>query len=355
MARRAARRALAAAFLLAAALAAAAGAAGEEPAGTFGETVEVPLVTLVVRVVDTWGNPILGLGPEDLRVRVGRRELPVLALDWVGAAEGPAAAPAPPAGDDAPDTGGPAAPTAAPGRLVVLFVQADLNPTRISGQLRLRPYTRELLGTLHPGDRVAVASFDSHLKLWQDFATDAAATHAAVDRAMVFTPEAPVAAADGPSLARHLDRAAARDAASPERALELLGSALAKLPGEKTVLFLGWGLGRFDSSGVRMTPDYRRAVRALAAARAAVFVLDVTSADAHSLAVGLESVAAATGGLYLSTYRLPGLATRTLARAISGHYVLTLDGAALGDRRGNVEVDLRRRLGTVLARTVELR
>ena len=42
------------------------------------------------------------------------------------------------------------------GRLVVVFVQADLQPSRISGQLRLRPHTEELLASLPPHDKVAV-------------------------------------------------------------------------------------------------------------------------------------------------------------------------------------------------------
>src|SRR4029079_2025937 len=75
------------------------------------------------------------------------------------------------------------------GQLLVFFVQADLNPTRISGQLRLRPYTRELLDRLAPEDRVAVVSYDSHLKLWLDFTRDRDAVYAALDRAMLWTEE----------------------------------------------------------------------------------------------------------------------------------------------------------------------
>src|SRR5262245_56832512 len=48
------------------------------------ESIDVALATLVVRVYDTWGNPILGLAPEDFRVRVGGRDVAVVALDWVG-------------------------------------------------------------------------------------------------------------------------------------------------------------------------------------------------------------------------------------------------------------------------------
>jgi hypothetical protein len=238
---------------------------------------------------------------------------------------------------------------------VVIFVQADLHATRISGQMRMRPYTRKLLATFHSGDRVAVVSFDSHLKLWQDFDTDLAATHEAIDVAMLYSHEVGVAPARPHSLARHFDFAAARGAASPERALELVARALEPLPGEKTLIFLGWGLGRYTRDGVHMTPAFGPAVRALRAARATVFVLDVTSADSHSLAVGLEGVAAATGGLYFSTYRLPDLAARTLAGAISGYYVLTLDRAALAAAEGTLRIDLQRNVGTVLTRPMTLR
>jgi hypothetical protein len=242
-----------------------------------------------------------------------------------------------------------------PGRLVVIFVQADLNATRISGQLRLRPYTRDLLATLHPDDRIAVVSFDSHLKLWQDFEADVEATHEAIDRAMLYSREWDVRRSRGASLARHFDFAAAKKAASPERALELTARALEPLPGEKMVIFLGWGLGRYGSTGVRMTPDYKPAVKALSAARASVFVLDVTSADYHSLEVGLQGVAEDTGGVYFSTFRLPGLATKSLARTISGYYVLTLDRSSLDEAEGRVRIDLRGKSGTVLARPTAVR
>jgi hypothetical protein len=290
---------------------------------------------------------------------VGKKDVPVVALDWIAAGEdsvaSPASAPAPAETAATAEDTATISPLGSPGRLVVFFVQADLNPTRISGQLRMRPYTRELLGTLHPGDRIAVVSYDSHLKLWQDFTPDREAVHAALDRAMLFSAEGEVAAGDPVSLASHLDSAAARKAASPERALEVMARALEPLPGEKMVIYLGWGLGRFGGGGVRMTPDYKPAVRALGAAKASVFVLDVTSADYHSLEVGLEGVAEATGGLYLKTFRLPNLATDTLARTISGYYVLTLDRSAVDAEDGQVRIDLREKRGTVLARPAALR
>jgi VWFA-related protein len=317
--------------------------------------IDVSLSTIVVRAVDTWGAPILNLRPEDFRVRAGKREIPVVAVDWISSEEpAPAASPAPQETTEEAEEVTVPAPRPA-GRLVVFFVQADLNPTRISGQLRLRLHTRGLLDALHPEDRMAVVSYDSHLKLRQDFTRDRDAVYAALDQGMLWGKE-PDIAPDGPeSLAGHFDFAAARRAASPERALEVTARAIEPFPGEKTMIFLGWGLGRFGGGGVDMVPAFAPAVRALAAARTSVFVLDVTSADGHSLEVGLQGVADATGGLYLKTFRLPGLATRTLARAISGYYVLTLDPPQLpekGGRSGHLEIELRDKRGTVLARPV---
>lgn len=356
----------AAAFLLAGLLLAGLGARGvaagsreEPPQEAFDDSITVALDTLVVRVVDPAGRPLLGLVPEDFRVRVRGREVPVLAVDWISSAEPwieTASEPSPPPSAGEPVVDDPAAPAPAPGKLVVFFVQADLHPSRITGQMRLRPYTRELLASLHPSDRVAVVSHDSHLKLRLDFTEDREAVHAAVDQAMIFTPEPEMAPGAPPSLAARFDFAEARRVASPERALEVTAHALADLPGEKTVIYLGWGLGRFGLGGVKMTPDYEPAVRALAKARASVFVLDVTSADYHSLEVGLQDVAEATGGTYASTFRLPGLATERIARAISGWYVLTFDREALaGLEPGRAKVELRGRRGEVLARPVTLR
>jgi VWFA-related protein len=320
-----------------------------------GETIDVSLSTIVVRVVDTWGAPVLDLKPEDFRVRAGKREIPVAAVDWISEEEPPLPAPAAPeAGETEAPAPAPSVPR--PASLVVFFVQADLNPTRISGQLRLRLHTRGLLDTLPPADRVAVVSYDSHLKLRQDFTRDHEKVYAALDRAMLYNPEDEVASEGPESLAAYFDTEAARRAASPERALELTARALAPFPGEKTLIFLGWGLGRFDGGGVSMVPAYRPAVRALAAAHASVFVLDVTSADAHSLEVGLQNVAEATGGVYLRTFRFPGLATQILAKAISGYYVITLDKAELDRVKGPLQIELRDgRRGTVIARPVTVR
>ncbi len=357
----------------------------EAPAATgdprFGDEISVRLVTVVVRVVDGAGDPVLGLAPGDFRVQVGRRVVPVAAVDWFATAAatpndthlgiaatigGPVAAPLP--ADLQPAPAQPLPPAAPAGKLVVFFVQADGNaPSRTRGHLRTLPFTRELLDALQPEDQVAVISFDSHLKLWQDFTRRHTAIPETIYQAIHYGGDPPVptgasaASAAGTasdagtvSLGAHFDAAAARRAASPERALAVTAEALSGLPGEKVVVFLAWGLGSFSSWGTRMTPAFAPAVRALTAARASVFVLDVTDADSHDLEAGLRGIADATGGTYDKTNLFPALAVRQLARTISGYYVLTLDAASLPAAGGEVEVALRGRRGTVLLRPTRM-
>ncbi len=334
-----------------------AGAAQEQPPEkSFEGEITVSLSTMVVRVVDTWGRPILGLKPEDFRVRLGKKDVPVVGLDWITAENPEPAAPPQPERtegivvEDAP------VPPPVPNRLLVFFVQTDLNPTRISGQLRLRRFTRELLDTLHPSDRVAVVSYDSHFKLWQDFTPDREAVHAAIDRAMLWSPEREVAPGDPVSLAAHLDPAEARKVASAEQALQVMARALQPLPGEKTVIYLGWGFGRFSTKeGPSLSTRHKPTMEALRNAKASVFVLDVTSADYHSLEIGLQSMASETGGMYFRTFRLPQLATQTLAQTISGYYVLSLDRSSFAGEDGQLDIGLRNnRQGIVLTRPAKL-
>jgi VWFA-related protein len=319
----------------------------------FGEEITVSLISMTVRAVDGRGRPITGLGPEDFRVRVGKKEIPVVGVDWFSSAE-PAPAVEVPRAEDAPT-----APIPEPrpaGKLVVFWVQADFDPSRVSGQLRLWPYIDEFIQTLHPADRMAVISYDSHLHLRQDFTQDLEAVHAAVYRGMLHGDSETGAGSGDVSLTGSFDVQAAVAAASPERALEVTAEALAGLPGEKIIVYLGWGLGRFGSFGVQMTPAFYPAVRALRRANIPVFVLDVTSADYHSLEVGLEAVAHATGGTYQKTHVLTGLATDFLAQAISGHYVITIDPDTVPRKGGPVTVELRdRKKGSVITRPLTLR
>ena len=87
-------------------------------------------------------------------------------------------------------------------------------------------------------------------------------------------------------------------AVDSDRALFLLGNALRPIPGPKSLILFGWGLGKLVGGRVVMGKRLRRRAARLEASRTSVFSLDITQADWHSLAVGLAKAADDTGGFY---------------------------------------------------------
>jgi VWFA-related protein len=233
----------------------------------------------------------------------------------------------------------------------VFFFQKDLESSRIVGLLQMLARARKLLDDLGEQDRVAIVSFDSHLKLWADFSADRERLRRVLDRSILFERVPLLSAEAEPSLVAHLAPGAGRRAASPESALLLLGEALRELPGSKSLVMFGWGMGRWSPGvGVFLESDYGPARRALVEGRVTVFALDVTSADSHTLEVGLEQVARDTGGFYVKTHVFPAQAVARLAHALSGHYVLTFTRPDFPRGEHAIDIALVGRKGTVLAR-----
>jgi VWFA-related protein len=314
----------------------------------FKDRVDVERVLLDVdaRVLDLHGGARPDLKPADFRVKVDGRLVPVESVHWIDAAL-PYAEGVPPA--EAAAVGAVPVP---PGRLIVFFFQKDLHPSRTPGLLRMIHEASRMLDTLKSGDRVAVASFDSHLKLWTDFTEDRESLRRGIEHSVLFEDRAPeIVEGPFPSLAATFDPTAARHAGTAEKGLLVLAEALRALPGAKSMVFFGWGLGRMSGSlGVRMEADYGPAAAALLDSRTTVFSLDVTNADHHSLDVGLKKVARDTGGFYARTHDFPTSAMNRLRHALLGHYVLVFERPALPRGTHRVEVDLVGLSGEVLAR-----
>jgi VWFA-related protein len=330
--------------LVSAALAAK-GAAQEAPHRLPG--VETARVVLEVRVTDSRGRPLPGLTPADFRLEVDGRSAAIESAVWV--AESPSVARVPPgaAASGAAFAGG--APS--PGRLVVLLFQKDFASSRLRGLMRGLGQAKELLAPLSPRDHVAVLTFDSHLRLHLDFTADLDAVRRILDESVLLRWPGPVEPSGVPSLAAHLDREEAREAASPEQALLALGRALQPIAGAKTVILFGYGLGRLTGGTVILHHDYGAARAALDRARASVFCLDVTDADWHSLEVGLQQVAEDTGGQYFKVHQTAGAALSRVAAALAGHYVLTFERPHGPRGEHRLRLTLARRGGTVLTRT----
>ena len=284
------------------------------------ETITVERILIDVRATDSNGEPIPNLEPKDFRVRIDGVPAKVESVEWIPESAGARELAA--LDRESAKTSLDVPPPQ--GRLLVFFFQTDFarERVRIAGQMKILPFADQLLESLEPEDRVAVVSFDSHLKFRLDFTDD----HEAISRAMreslsIDDPPRPPTV-PMPSLARALDDASLRKAVDSDRALFLLGNALLPIPGPKSLILFGWGLGKLSGGRVVMDQRYAIAQRALEASRTSVFSIDITQADWHSLSAGLAKAADDTGGFYAETFNFPQLAIERLQRVLEGHYEL---------------------------------
>jgi len=326
-------------WFVAALCAATAAALAQDARPRFQDTVSADRVVVDVHVIDNAGNPILGLSASDFTLHVDGRPVPIESLEWVPAGPPPVPAlPGLPEGRAAPSA---AALPAAAGRVIVLFFQNDYDFSRITGQMRMIRQALDFLRTCTPEDHLAVLSFDSHLKLRQDFTSDHEKLRHAIVRTLYADRTIDPAPGPDPSLAASLDFTAARRATLPEHALRVIGQGLGAIPGSKSLLYFGWGLGNFDSvMGLILDHNFTRALSALVGSHTSVFVLDVTTADSHSMQGGLESIADETGGFYVKTHVFPKLAMDKVSRAISGYYLLTFERPRLRRGRHSMSIHL---------------
>jgi VWFA-related protein len=317
----------------------------EQQRPRFTERVDVGRVLVDARVVDDHGAPIRDLGPDDFRVRIDGDDARVESALWVeGGAVNREGVPLPSTGLHG------AIETPRPGRLIVFLFQKDFEPSRLSGLMRMLIRARSFLNTFTPNDRVAVVSFDYHLKIWVDFTSDLDQVNRIFEHGILLERPGPIVEAPEPSLVARLAPAKAKKAYSMEQALLDLADALEPLPGAKSLVLVGHGWGRLSGSYLFFDKEYGPAVEAFQAGRVTVFALDTTQADGHTLEAGLMSVAEDTGGFFERTHLFPDRALDRLAGALAGHYVLFVDKpvAPIGYHR--IEVDLTRIKGTVMAK-----
>ena len=209
------------------------------------ERVDVARVIIDVRVVDDDGQPIRGLEPDDFEVRIDDEPVRVESAFWVGDEAG---------NDDS--SGAPIESTEIAGflepedrsQLIVFVVQKSLESSRALGLLRLLMHSERLLSRVTPADRVAVLSFDSHLKIWVDFTDDLERVGTVLADEIMFG-RPPVLEPQGElSLLTTLSQDAGRRTWEFQEALRLLGEALEPLPGSKSVVLIGYGFGQLTVS-----------------------------------------------------------------------------------------------------------
>ena len=317
------------------------------------EQITVERILVDARVTDDRGDPITGLKAADFKVRIDGRDAIVESIEWIpetAAARELASADA--AIEDVNTSLDQPAPH---GRLLIFFYQTDYerNASRLSGQMQTVVNANDWVEWLDSEDRVAVFSFDSHLKFRLDFTNNREHIKDAMQRALLTDEPPPPRMVPMPALAKRLDASEMRKAASPEAALIILANALRPIPGPKSIILFGWGLGRLTPTGVMMESKYVPARQALESARASVFSIDFTQADSHSLEVGLGQVAGDTGGFYAKTFHFPKIAVDRLRKTLAGHYELEVrkpDTKVRGVHTIEVDVPSQHR-ASVLARS----
>ena len=136
------------------------------------EHITVERIIVDARVTEDSGNPITGLKASDFRVRIDGKPAAVESSEWIPET----AAARELASIDAAiaDVNTSLDQPAPRGRLLIFFYQTDFarNSARAAGQMQTVVSANDWLDWLDPEDRVAVFSFDSHLKFRLDFTND---------------------------------------------------------------------------------------------------------------------------------------------------------------------------------------
>jgi VWFA-related protein len=299
----------------------------------FAERVDVARILIDARVVDDNGAPVRDLAPSDFAVTIDGHSAQVESIEWVGGRTSsvPLLLNAT-VSEQHPH---------APGRLIVFFVQKTLAASpAVTGRdlaalMRALQLTDPLFAALTPEDRVAVLSFDSHLRIWSDFTNDFNFVRTLLREKVSRQHPVNVAISPGASLVLRLSQTRSRTIYTMEEALQRIGNALEPLPGPKTVILFGYGFGKPDALNRPLADaaylpgflnhDYKNALAALVKARTSVFALDVTEAHHHALEVGFQAVATDTGGFFVRTSLFPDLAMNRVAGALAAHYILFVE------------------------------
>lgn len=232
------------------------------------------------------------------------------------------------------------------GRLIMLYFQGESgfqNRTFVN----VTRYFKQLLGKLEPQDRVAVASLDSHLKLHCDFTGDWEVVLKALENAAMRKPAKVLEPGKAPSVARHFDFDKARETHATDLALKLVADALVPVKGPKTLVYVGYGMGRIRfGPHVVMPLRYEKTLDALNKANLTVFAYGYAPNQQRQVLGGLRQVAWDTGGEYLGSMK-------DLVDSMKGYHLIEIQTDE-PIKRGKFKIRLRDQYGTFTYRMANL-
>ena len=310
----------------------------DEPQGEFGTEIDVTEVVLDVLVTDADGNVVIGLGKDDFVVEdqgevvdlssatfySNRRFVPSSRL----------------AATTETDDG-----LVPWDRYFVLFFHDDraANPGLLTRYTMdaARYASKWVREELLPNDHVAVVSFDSSLKIWQDFTRDKQSIEAAIaqvlkggrDPGTQWPSRIPGEEITGPSLLVNLPQG--KELRKQSRkiydALRLVGEATTTVTGRKNLIFISWGFGETRDYG-EWYPDpryYPGMIQTLNDQNVAVYAIDLVSTSAQGTLLdrgvnqSLSMLSDDTGGRYYYHFDTFAAPLQELNEENNGYYMLS--------------------------------
>lgn len=290
------------------------------------ERLDVDLVLVDATVTDSRGNQILGLEKDDFIVTEDGVQQELLSLDYftnrtlVNAREQDAAFQVERVRQE---------------RYFVLFFHEPGDPGAIRGWTsELRRATRAaekwIDGELQPRDLVAIAGYDTRLKVYADFTSDPAVLERALNDVVAFSQglrEVPRYAGDA-SIMRNIDvRAMINETGRVYDALELLSEALRPIGARKIMPLFSFGIGEAVRGTALLENQetyYQPMIQALNSANVTVEAMFMLRDVAfYAPEQTLSRMASETGGRYYKNFVSFETPLGQIENASSGYYLLT--------------------------------
>lgn len=328
-----------------------AGLAQEQPPeGQFTGKVNVNEVLLDVLVTDAKGNVIVGLDKSDFVVKEGGRPVDLTGVAFYSNRRLLESSPALAKQGVSVEQG-------TEDRYFIFFFEdqkdtAQEAPRLISQQLEAAKRARGWVdGEMQANDYVAVVSFDTRLKVQQDFTHDRKALVEAIGDAVKGKARegnypSRAAATGGPSLQAGLPQGDELMKKTPNiyEAMQVLARAAGNIRARKNLLLFTFGLpGRQDTFG-QWVPDkryFQPTVEQLNSNNVAVYSFDLTPpATEHTLSDSLNKLSTDTGGRYF--FNVTNFATPLdqVAKENNGYYLLSYQSEQPAGRSGFQEVQV---------------
>ncbi|HEX3127048.1 MAG TPA: VWA domain-containing protein [Thermoanaerobaculia bacterium] len=294
----------------------------------FGSEITVNEVLLDVLVTDKKGNVIVGLTPQDFVVKEDGKPVDLTGVTFysnrrlVGSAKEGVAV------DKVPED-----------RYFILFFDdqkdaATEAPELLGRQVEAGQRARDwVLKERQPADWVAVVSYDTRLKVQQDFTRDGRALADAVGAAVKGKDSegnwpSRIKEGEGPSLYAALPKGnELRDKTTTiYDAMSVLARAAGNIHARKNLVMFSTGFGRVNNFN-QYIPDpryYPGMADALNDSNVAVYTIDLApTGTIHPLASSINQLASDTGGQYYATFNSFSTPLKQIAEENSGYYLLS--------------------------------